>query len=140
MKKTYALILLITLSCWNKKQIDLSNLEGYWEIYQVEKEGNIVKEYKISTSVDYFKIQKDSTGYRKKVAPQLDGSFIVSNNVSNFKLKTTNDNSLHLIYSNKNFNTDEVIKELSKSNLVIINSEGILYRYKRFEKLDLLNE
>ena len=87
-----------------------------------------------------FKIKKDSIGYRKKVAPQLDGSFIVSNNVSNFKLKTTNDNSLHLIYSNKNFNTDEVIKELSKSNLVIINSEGILYRYKRFEKLDLLNE
>lgn len=140
MRKTYALILLITLSCSSKKQIDLSNLEGYWEIYQVEKEGNIVKEYKISTSVDYFKIKKDSTGYRKKVAPQLDGSFIVSNNVSNFKLKTTNDNSLHLIYSNKNFNADEVIKELSKSNLVIINSEGILYRYKRFEKLDLLNE
>ena len=139
MRKLYFLLTLTILSCSNNESHDLNKLEGYWEIYQVEKEGKIVKEFTISTNIDYFRVKEDSTGFRKKVAPQLDGSFIVSKDISNFKV-SSNDNSLHLIYTNKGFNADEIIKELSQNNLVILNSEGILYRYKRFEKLDLLNE
>ncbi len=139
MRKLYFLLILTILSCSNNESYDLNKLEGYWEIYQVEKEGQIVKEFTISTNIDYFRVKEDSTGFRKKVAPQLDGSFIVSKDISNFKV-SSNDNSLHLIYTKKGFNADEIIKELSQNNLVILNSEGFLYRYKRFEKLDLLNE
>lgn len=137
----YCIFLLVVLtSCSSNDAIDVNDLEGYWEIYQVEKEGQIIKEYTISLNIDYFKIINDSLGFRKKVAPQLDGSFLVSKAVSDFKLKQVNDNSLHLIYTNKGFNADEVIKALSKTNLELLNSEGLLFKYKRFEKLDLLND
>lgn len=140
MTKYFIILLVILTSCSGSDNIDVNDLEGYWEIYQVEKEGKIIKEYTISLNIDYFKIKDDTSGFKKKVAPQLDGSFLVSKAISDFKLKKSDDNSLHVIYNNKNFNADEVIKVLSKSNLELLNSEGLLFKYKRFEKFDLLNE
>ena len=96
MKKISVLLVFILVSCSNSKSINLSDLEGYWEIYQVEKEGTILKKYTISTNIDYFKIYKDSSGFRKKVAPQLDGTFIVSKYVSNFKIDVLDLSLIHI--------------------------------------------
>ena len=54
MKKLFflAAILVLTQSCNKTSNIDL--LAGYWEISSVSLEGNELKNYPFSNTVDYF--------------------------------------------------------------------------------------
>ena len=46
------------------------------------KDQKKVKEFKISGSIDYFKVNEDLSGYRKKVTPRFDGAFEMSQHQS----------------------------------------------------------
>ncbi len=111
-------------------QEKIDNLNGYWEITQAELPEGITKEFKYSELVDYIKV--DSTaGFRKKVRPQLDGSFIASDDVEIFDVKLEND-SINLYYSTPYANWKETIISSGEDELMILNPDGIIYTYKRF--------
>ncbi len=86
-KAIFILFLGITLiSCSNSPQEKIDNLNGYWEITKAELPEGITKEFKYSEIVDYIKVDSTS-GFRKKVRPQIDGGFITSNDEEIFRGK-----------------------------------------------------
>ena len=132
---------LITLLCYvliNSCQSDVTTyvpfFEGYWEIVNVTKDQKKVKDYKMSGSVDYFKVNADLSGYRKKVTPRFDGTFEISQHISEFTL-SIKDNHLWIIYTNNNVTYSEEIVRANNSSLILSNSDGFIYTYKPYEPL-----
>jgi hypothetical protein len=108
----------------------IENLNGYWEITKAELPEGITKEFRFSELVDYISV--DSTaGFRKKVRPQLDGSFISSEDEEFFKVKVEND-SINLYYSTPYAKWKETVISSEENELMILNPQGIIYTYKRF--------
>ena len=66
MKKTLILVTILTLSCATKRDIDLSLLNGYWEIQSVTQNNKLLKTYPYSGIIDFFETD-GKTGIRKKV-------------------------------------------------------------------------
>jgi len=139
-KKIITLLLLLTLyNCLSDETKKIPFIEGYWEIVSVTKDQIKIKDFKISGTIDYFKINDDLSGYRKKVTPRFDGAFEISQNQSNFNLSTEN-NKLWIIYSNNGVVYREEITLANNTSLIISNSNGFTYHYKSYEPLILINE
>jgi hypothetical protein len=138
MLKRVAVVFLIIIlsSCGQNPEDYVQHLEGYWEIQQVKKDNQIIKEYKISTTVDYFEVNEDRTGFRKKVAPNLEGKFIVTQHESPFELKIE-DNRLHIYNTVNNIEFKETIVKASEEELIITNQEQVLYIYKPYQKITI---
>lgn len=135
-KLAYILIVLLITSCSENPENYIQHLDGYWEIKQVKKDNKIIKEYNISTSVDFFKVNEDMTGFRKKVAPNLNGKFMITQHESPFELKIE-DNKLNIYYTLNNIEYKETIVSASKEELVITNQEQVLYIYKPYQKITI---
>ena len=131
--------LLFILGCNANKVESVNLLNGYWEIVKVKKDRKLIKEYGISTTVDYFEITDSLTGFRKKVSPRLDGKFIVNDDQVNFTLKVEND-SLNIYYNQNDVLTKETILKLDNEELIIANSQGFQYFYKPFQSINLDHE
>lgn len=133
MKNVFFILLfgILLLSCNRQTSEEkIEHLTGYWEIQQAELPEGITKEFKYSELVDY--IQVDSTsGFRKKVRPQLDGSFISSEDVEIFDIKVEND-SINLYYTTPYAEWKETLISSEENKLLILNPDGIIYTYKRF--------
>ena len=99
----------------------------------MSKNNKSIKSFTISTSVDYFKVNDDLTGYRKKVAPSLDGTFNITQHESPFILKVEN-NKLYIYYTVNNVTFKETLQKASDKELIITNAEGFKYTYKPFEQ------
>ena len=135
MKKIITLLLLLTLyNCLSDETKKIPFIEGYWEIVSVTKDQIKIKDFKISGTIDYFKINDDLSGYRKKVTPRFDGAFEISQIQSNFNLSTEN-NKLWIIYSNNGVVYREEITLANNTSLIISNSNGFIYHYKSYEPL-----
>jgi hypothetical protein len=126
--------LLLLVSCKSDVSTYIPFVDGYWEIVNVTKDQKKVKEYKLSGSVDYFNVNTDLTGFRKKVTPKFDGTFEISQHISKFNL-IVEDRHLWLIYSNNNVSYREEIIRANNSSLIISNSDGFIYTYKPYEPL-----
>ena len=124
------------MSCKTDPAQYLSFVEGYWEIDQVHKNGAKIKAFKISTGIDYFKINLDRSGFRKKLKPNFQGTFETSDDVLNFEIKTEH-NSLFLIYNDNATTYSEEIISASTTALVLANTEGFVYTYKPYKPLNL---
>jgi len=125
---------MILISCKSEVSTYIPFIEGYWEIVNVSKDQKKVKDYKMSGSVDYFKVNADLSGYRKKVTPRFDGSFEISQHISEFTL-SIKDNHLWVIYTNNNVTYSEEIVRANNSSLILSNSDGFIYTYKPYESL-----
>ncbi len=123
-------------SCTSNPENKIKHIEGYWEIKEVKKDSKLIKEYNISLAVDYFEVNKDLTGFRKKVSPTLNGSFIVTQDQAPFTLKIEND-SLNIYYNHNNVITKETIIKASKEELVIANSQDFRYIYKPYKSINI---
>lgn len=108
-------------------------ISGYWEIEKVEFPGDSIMEYKINENIDYFEI-KDSIGFRKKMRPQFDGSYITSDNAEEIILKIEDD-SLRLYYKTPFDEWKETLLEANEERMSIKNREGIVYHYKKYTPL-----
>lgn len=136
MKKLILIISIIaTASCSDKDpQEQIKNLNGYWQIEKVEIEKDSVIEYQLSQLIDYIEIT-DSTGFRKKLKPKIDGGFI---NVSNDSEKVTakvEDNSLFLYYETPFDEWKEEVLEATEDELVVLNRDDKKYYYQRYKPL-----
>ena len=135
MKKLITPLLIYLLySC----QSDVTNyipfVEGYWEIVSATKDQKKIKDFKISGVIDYFKINDDLSGYRKKVTPRFDGAFEISQDQSNFKL-SIEDHQLWINYNSNGVVYKEQILRANEASLIISNSNGFCYYYKPYEPL-----
>ena len=134
MKQKIAVIFIILftlISC--KKEVsqkEISSLNGYWEIQRVELPKGEIKEYKINESVDFFQVDENLNGFRKKLIPQLDGKFL-TNEVEEKISVSFKDDLAFIKYSTEFANWTEEIKELNSEELVLTNEQGITYVYKR---------
>lgn len=137
-KIQYFLLLLcfVLISCSKNLEQQIDHIHGYWEITKVEKNGNLVKTYNISPTVDYFELKNDTIGFRKKVTPTFEGTYIVTNDSAPFTIKIEND-SLNIYYTSNELTIKETIVKASKTKLIITNAEGFKYTYKPYEKIDI---
>ena len=135
MKQLIALSFFILLSsCKSDVSTYIPFVEGYWEIVSVTKDQKKVKEFKMSGTIDYFKINSDVSGYRKKVTPRFDGAFEISQHVSEFTISIRN-NRLWIDYTNNTATYSEEIIRANSASLIISNSDGFIYTYKPYEPL-----
>jgi hypothetical protein len=137
MRKILFLFVLSALfSC--KQEItdaDISNLNGYWEIEKVELPDGDKKEYKVNETIDFFKVEANK-GFRKKVMPQLDGTYL-TNDIEESVVILVKDGDATIQYKTEYASWDEEIIELTKDKLVVKNQQEIEYYYKRPAKFSI---
>lgn len=132
MKKILSLLLIVLFFGSCKQHIDekdLVKMNGYWEIEKAELPDGSKKEYKVNTTIDFFEI-KGKTGFRKKVMPQLDGTYLMNNLSENITV-SNKEGDLILNYSTPYAKWEEEIISLTDEKLVIKNDQDIEYHYKK---------
>ncbi len=129
--KRLIILFFFIISC--DKQINLDLINGYWEIVSVSKNNEFIKEYPFSNAVDFFIIDSLNNGYRKKIKPKINGSFEITLHEIPISIKNSNNFYEIKYYSTGNQYT-ETISKLDQNRLVLKNSQGIIFSYKRFEK------
>tara|TARA_B000000475_G_scaffold270700_1_gene266877 strand:- start:2994 stop:3410 length:417 start_codon:yes stop_codon:yes gene_type:complete len=136
MKKTLLVIVLLAMGCKSNPDKHIEFIEGYWEIESVYKDNQLLRTFKINSGIDYFKINADLKGFRKKLKPNFSGTFETSKDVLNFKIEIQN-NDLFLNYIDNATSFREEVLEVNKEKLVIKSNSGLVYNYKPYEALDL---
>lgn len=142
MKNTFRIFVLSLLfvGCQQKiKPTDLTKINGYWEIEKVVFEEGKDKEYKMNESYDYFQIAKDNKGFRKKVMPQLDGTFLVNDAFENVSVRFDSD-KVYLDYSTPFMKWSEELVSISDDELVLLNVEKKEYHYKKTGPINLVGD
>lgn len=136
MKKLFVLICLCAVGCKSNQTHQIDSIEGYWEIESVYKDDKLIKTFKISPGIDYFKINKGSRGFRKKLKPNFNGTFETSKDVLNFEIEIQK-NTLFLNYIDNSTKFSEEVLLTSAEKLVLKNNRGFVYNYKTYKPLDL---
>jgi hypothetical protein len=132
-------ISLLFVACKQKIQpTDIAKINGYWEIEKVVFEKGNDKDYKMNETFDYFQV-KDNKGFRKKVMPQLDGTFLVNDTFENIAIRFEGE-KVFLDYKTDFSTWSEEIILLTADELVLNNSENREYHYKKTEAINLLED
>lgn len=141
MKKAVLILFvsLLAISCHKKvTPDDIATINGYWEIEEVVFPDGTHKKYSINETFDYFEI-KNNKGIRKKVMPQLNGTFLVNDDSE--KLEIKEEKGIYYIYYYTPFNKwKEELVALSDDELVILNDAKKEYHYKRAAPINLLGD
>lgn len=142
MKKYLGLtiILFVIFSCSNQEPEEkLKNINGYWEIESVELSKDSVRFYKFNENIDFFNLE-NKKGVRKKVKPQLNGTYAVTENAENIEAKIE-DGELFLYYTTPYDSWKEKVISAKENKLSLEASSGIIYHYKKYIPLiDFDNE
>jgi hypothetical protein len=112
-------------------EAELVHLNGYWEIKQAEMPDGETKEYTVNPTIDFFEV-KENKGFRKKVMPQLDGSYRTGSSDEKITINDE-DGGTYINYKTDYAAWKEQIVELDKDELVLKNDHGMVYHYKRFK-------
>lgn len=132
MKKTVLFLLAVMLFISCKQSItntDIVKINGYWEINSVNLPDGNKKDYKVNETVDYFNV-KDNKGFRQKVMPQLDGTYLTNNIKENISI-SLEDGEYYVNYVTNYGKWREKIVEIKDSSLVLKNEANLEYHYKR---------
>lgn len=131
-----SLSITITL-CWllfscseEKKVIDLTNLNGYWEIDRVITSGGSEKKFGFNPYIDFFKTN-DSVGFRSKTKPQFGGKYQSNKEKIRYRINTKND-SIFITYTNAKKTWADVLIEASATQICLQNNLGNLYFYRPY--------
>ncbi len=134
---SYILLLLLLISCKQKiSDNDISKINGYWEIEKVILSDGNKKDYSINQSYDYFKVENNK-GIRKKVMPQLDGTFLVNDDAQKIEI-IFKDEKCFLKSETEFDNWKDEIIELTDEKLILKNSQNVEYQYKKTAPINLL--
>ena len=133
-------LLFLFIACkQNITATDITKLNGYWEIEKVVFPEGDDKEYKINETFDYFKIDKNNTGFRKKVMPQLDGTFLANDDFERVKV-VFNADKVYIEYTTQYAKWKEELKIISDDKMVLVNSKNVAYHYKKTAPINLLDD
>lgn len=136
----FLFVSLFLISCQQKiKPEDISKINGYWEIEKVVFDQGEDKEYVVNESYDYFEIGKNNTGFRKKVMPQLDGTFIVNDTYENATVRFKDD-QVFMDYSTPYAKWSEELIAISDKELVLKNEDKKEYHYKKTQSINILGD
>ena len=125
-------LLLFTACSKSIAETDLVHINGYWEIEKVILPNGEKKDYKINENLDYFFFENQS-GFRKKVLPQLDGTYLTNDVEETVKVSFENGDCLF------NYKTDfaswqEEVVDLTAEKLVLKSlSNNLVYHYKKIK-------
>jgi hypothetical protein len=130
------LIFIVFISC--KQTItdkDINKINGYWEIEKVKMPDGDDKDYKINPTIDFFELRqaqpdKQMIGFRQKVMPQFDGTYLTNNLKENITI-SEEDGDFYINYQTKFGKWKEEIIEIKDSTLVLKNKENLEYHYKK---------
>lgn len=138
--RNLALILFVAtliISCSKPVSIeDIPKLNGYWEIEKVDFPDGNDKKYSMNETYDYFKI-KDNKGFRTKVSPQLDGSFLNNGDSEKVEIKES-EGKFFIYYSTPFSKWKEKIISISDEKLIIENESKKEYQYKRAAPINII--
>ena len=85
------------------------------------------------------KVDKDKlhllNGYWE-IDPKFNGTFETSNDAEAFFIRISND-SIFMKYTNDSNIWEEVLTSLDEKSFSVKNSEGVTYRYNRFEPINI---
>ena len=132
MKKVVLIIVFAcsVTACNNSAQERIENLNGYWEIKSAVTTDGEQKEYPFSPMVDYIEVQ-GMKGFRKKMKPQLDGTYTTSEDKELLTVEIENDR-INLHYETPFSSWTERLISATEEELKIESSDGTIYTYKRF--------
>lgn len=124
---------LIAFSCGKQgnSEVDQDKIAGYWEIKTVQFQDGTEKNFDVNLVVDHIEVEGDK-GFRIKMEPQLDGSFITNAVAEDFTLREEND-SLHMFYKTPYAEWKETVLEANEETLKVINHEKRIFIYSRYE-------
>jgi hypothetical protein len=132
-------ISLLFVACKQKiEPADIAKINGYWEIEKVVFDKGDDKDYSMNETYDYFEI-KDTKGFRKKVMPQLDGTFLVNDTQEAVAVRFVDD-KVFLDYKTPFMKWSEEIIALTDAELVVVNADKKEYHYKKTEAINLLGD
>jgi hypothetical protein len=143
MKKVFGvfLVALFVMGCKQKiNEADIAKINGYWEIEKVVFEKGKDKDYGMNDTFDYFELDENNAGIRKKVMPQLDGTFLVNDTFENVKIRFAEDGQIFLDYSTPYTKWSEEILSLTATELVVLNAEKKEYHYKKAAPINLIDD
>lgn len=137
MKRILVLIIVFTLaSCASNPEAHLEHINGYWEIEEVIFTNGDVKDYKFNDTVDYISINDSLKGFRKKLKPGFNSSYITSKDAEAITVKIEND-SLHLYYKTPFASWKETVLSADENSLKVVNDRETIYLYKRYKPIEL---
>ncbi len=142
MKNLVKIVLFSFLLVSCKQQIqstDIPKINGYWEIEKVVFDQGENKEYSANQNYDYFQIDKNNQGIRKKVAPQLDGTFLVDDSFEKVRIRFQDDKAF-LDYVTPYMKYTEEIIALTADELVVLNAQKTEYHYKKATAINILGD
>jgi len=133
----YSLIFaFIFISCQNKVSTEsIPKINGYWEIQKVQFPNDEKKEYSVNQTVDYIEWNTEK-GFRKKVTPQLDGTYLTNDEYETIQIKDSL-GRFYIHYQTNYTRWKEEIQVLTDSILVVKNEQGLEYHYKRFKPISI---
>ncbi len=131
-------ILLTVMACRGITEADLSHLSGYWEIREAVAADGSSRTYGAAPAVDYYQLE-NLKGYRKKVQPQADGSFLASDDALPVEI-ASRDGKFYLRFGSGADRWEEELLQLTANELQTRNPEGIRYTYTRYEPLNLATD
>jgi len=117
MKKAFIIFssILYLTSCETTKEINISALNGYWEIEKAIAPNGEEKNYQFNSFIDFFKIKSDSTGYKTKLKPNLKGTYEGNNIKQVFKI-LKKENNYFIQYKINNTRWIETLLEANANN------------------------
>ena len=137
LKRCTAIIgFLVLLSCSKNPESYIEHLSGYWEIDEVTFPDGLKRDYNYSDTVDYISITDSLTGFRKKLKPNLDGTYSTSDDAESLKVVIEND-SLNIYYKTPFSEWKETVIKATENQLIVQNQDNMRYIYRRYEPLDL---
>lgn len=136
-KQSYLIIgMLFFIGCSQKPEDSLTYLTGYWQIKSVEMPNGDIKSYPFSNTIDYIGITDSLKGFRKKLEPGFNNTYLTSNNSESVEIKIEND-SLNLYYTTSYANWKETVILANETELEIHSMDHTKYHYLRYEPINL---
>ncbi len=136
MGRFWGIGLLFLFGCGSSiSESELTLLNGYWEIEKVVFADGSAKEYRSSMTLDYIELD-DKKGFRKKMYPKLDGSFVTTDDAEFFTIEYTAKGYV-LNYETGLSEWQETLVEISENGFSVTNEENLIYIYKRYEALNI---
>lgn len=126
------IVLLLFLGCETPiKPSQIHLLNGYWQIEYIQQENETFRPKGEVKLIDFYTL-KEQKGLRKKVAPQLDQSFLTTNDQNFFEIVFENEICL-LKFETPWDQWFEQIVVLEKDRMILRHLQKE-YHYTRFKK------